>query len=289
MNALTVAPITTLPLLLTSQQLHPYLNAPNLILLDASYYLPHEGKNADAIFAQTRLPNAKRFNIDIIADTTNPLPHMLPTTEEAFEQHLQALGVTPNSWIVVYDQKGLFSAPRAWWMLTAFGWNRVSVLQGGLPAWQAATLPLETNQPTVTHPLYATQQLGLTYQPTAVQTLMSMQNNVSTNAFAVVDARSERRFLGLDPEPRAGLRSGTIPNSTNIPFTSVLTDNGFLKPIPELQQLFQQHNISPQTPVACTCGSGITACIVALALASIQHPSPVSVYDGSWMEWGSQQ
>jgi thiosulfate/3-mercaptopyruvate sulfurtransferase len=171
-------------------------------------------------------------------------------------------------------------------MFTTFGWNRVSVLQGGLPAWQHSGFPIETTPPIA--PTVTTRPLPLQYQPNGVQTLESMRSNVEIPTFSVIDARSERRFLGLDPEPRAGLRSGNIPNSINIPFLSVLTNDGFLKPTTALKQLFEQHNITPQTPVACTCGSGITACIVALALASIQHPSPISVYDGSWMEWGSQ-
>jgi len=277
--------IDSLPLLLTPATLLPALKAPNLVLLDATYYLPTENKNADAEFLTAHLPKAKPFNVDKIADTTSALPHMLPLTAEAFEAHLQALGLTPESWVVIYDQKGLFSAPRVWWMLSAFGWHRVSVLQGGLPAWVNAGFPVESGEAT---PVSATNKsLGLVYNPEKVKTLEAMMQNIVTPAFTVLDARSAGRFEGTAPEPRAGLKSGHIPDSLNLPFSDLITPDGYLKSADELKSLFENVGIADAaTPVACSCGSGITACVVALALESVGHTGVVSVYDGSWLEWG---
>jgi thiosulfate/3-mercaptopyruvate sulfurtransferase len=274
-----------LPLLITPETLLSNLKAPNLVILDATYFLPTEHKNTDAEFITAHLPKANQFNVDKIADTTSALPHMLPLTEEGFEAHLQALGVTPESWVVIYDQKGLFSAPRVWWMLSAFGWHRVSVLQGGLPAWVNAGLPVESGHAS---PVSATKQpLGLVFNPEKVKTLAAMMENITTSAFTVLDARSAGRFEGTAPEPRAGLKSGHIPDSMNLPFTALITPDGYLKPVDELKNLFKNVGIvDSDTPVACSCGSGITACVVVLALESVGHVGAVSVYDGSWLEWG---
>jgi thiosulfate/3-mercaptopyruvate sulfurtransferase len=276
----------TYPLLLTPETFYPYLNHPNLVILDATYYLPAENKNADAEFLTAHLPNARRFDVDKIADTTALLPHMLPCTAEAFEAQLQALGVTPESWLVVYDQKGLFSAPRVWWMLATFGWHRLSILQGGLPEWLKAGFPMETGSAT-TAESFPKLPLGLVFNAKKVKTLDAMMQNLATPEFTVLDARSVGRFNGSAPEPRAGLKSGHIPNSRNLPFTELLTAEGFLKPKDELESLLEAVGITnPTVSVACSCGSGITACVLALALKSIGHQGAVSVYDGSWLEWG---
>jgi thiosulfate/3-mercaptopyruvate sulfurtransferase len=277
----------TRPLLLTPETLLPWLASPHLVLLDASYYLPTENQCAKSVFSAAHLPKAHLFDLDNIADTTATLPHMLPLTPQAFEAHLHELGVTPESWLVVYDQKGLFSAPRVWWMLAAFGWQRVSVLQGGLPAWQKANLPIETGTTPPVKP--SNQPLGLVYHAEKVKTLDAMMQNLSAPQFSVIDARAAGRFYGTTPEPRVGLKSGHIPHSHNLPFTNLLTTEGFLKPVAELQQLLASIGVTEDAtmPVACTCGSGITACVVALALEAVGYTGTVSVYDGSWMEWGS--
>jgi thiosulfate/3-mercaptopyruvate sulfurtransferase len=277
----------TLPLLLLPGTLSPVIDSPNLVLLDATYYLPAENKDADAHFLTAHLPNARRFDVDKIADTIAPLPHMLPLTAEAFETHLQALGVTPDSWLVIYDQKGLFSAPRVWWMLSTFGWHRTSILQGGLPAWLQAGLPVENGYSSF--PLKPTvEPLGLVFNTEKVKTLDAMMQNLATPEFLVIDARSAGRFEGSAPEPRAGLKSGNIPNSRNLPFIELLTADGFFKPKHQLQAIFEKVGIAnPTESVTCSCGSGITACVVALALEALGHEGVVSVYDGSWLEWGA--
>jgi thiosulfate/3-mercaptopyruvate sulfurtransferase len=280
--------IDELPLLLTPETLAPVLNASNLVILDATYFLPSENKDAETAFLTAHLPTAQRFDVDTIADTTALLPHMLPLTAQAFEGHLHALGITPDNWLVIYDQKGLFSAPRVWWMLTTFGWHRVSLLQGGLPAWLKAGLPVETGKPAaLCNP--TKQSLALVFNPEKVQTVEAMIQNLTNPHCLVLDARSSGRFEGTAPEPRTSLKSGHIPNSRNLPFTELLTSDGFLKSTVELDACFTNVGITdPMMPVACSCGSGITACVVALALAVQGHQGVVSVYDGSWLEWGGR-
>jgi thiosulfate/3-mercaptopyruvate sulfurtransferase len=315
MTALPTLP--TLPNLLSSEALQALqANQPNwsntLVVVDASYYVPTEQKQADRLFEACHMPKAHFFDIDRICDHESDLPHMLPSVEQ-FEAALLAMGVTPESWIVVYDQKGVFSSTRFWWMCRIFGWQRVSVLDGGLPAWQRLGGATESGTvATAAAPQQASSQatsLGLSFNPALLATLQQIlhatRSTQPTHSVPLIlDARSEARFSGKQPEPRQGLASGHIPHSKNLPFSELLTNEGVFKAPEALKAIFaqvmgggsdstdpndQQDRKSPQPAesIICTCGSGVTACIVAFALEQVGYRH-VSVYDGSWAEYGQE-
>lgn len=258
-------------------------DAPELVLLDASVppIVPFaRTRLPDALLGST-LPLARRFDYDQdICDPLATLPHMMPSAAQ-FTEAVRRLGISRNSAIVVYDDVGVYASPRAWWMFRAMGHDNIAVLDGGLPAWWQAGLPLSPTWET-------TVELGdFTAEPQragfcdALEVLSHLQDP----ATRILDARSPGRFAGRDPEPRPGLRRGHIPGSSNLPFLAVLDDIR-LKPAAELQALFAER-VKPEQSLIFSCGSGLTACILALAAAVAGHdPVRLSVYDGSWSEWG---
>jgi thiosulfate/3-mercaptopyruvate sulfurtransferase len=256
--------------------LKEHLGSDNLVVFDAS--MKPLFPNPDAMPAPPAyIPGALRFDFDeVLRDHSTPLPHMMPSPE-FFTDEMQKLGVNAESAIVVYDRDGIYSSPRAWWMLRAMGHDRVAVLDGGLPAWVEAgfeTVPT-LGAPAERGDFVAHPRPGMLVDARAVERALA------DPGFSVIDARSKGRFHGRDPEPRPGLRGGHMPGAVNIPYTEVL-ENGRLAPSPRLRDAFGPH---ANHRMVFTCGSAVTACVLALAADQAGYRD-LAVYDGSWSEWG---
>lgn len=258
------------------------LDAPDLVVVDGSYYLAAMNRDAEAEFLAGHIPGAVRFDIDSIKDLANPLPHMVPSADE-FASAVGAKGIGDDSRIVVYDGAGLFSAPRVWWMFTIFGAPNVSILEGGFPAWRAAGGSIEEGPARQRDPKNFTAKLDRD----AVADLPRIEAALADPGIQVVDARSAARFRGEAPEPRAGLPSGHMPGSVNLPHTEIVED-GRLKDPQSIRDALQRHGIDPTKPVITSCGSGVSAAILTLAFMRIGHP-PQALFDGSWTEWASRE
>jgi thiosulfate/3-mercaptopyruvate sulfurtransferase len=257
------------------------LGLPDLVVLDATYMLPGSGRDAQAEFRQAHVPGAVFFDIDAIADAGIPLPHMMPSAEQ-FARQVGALGVGDDTDVVVYDAHGLMSAARAWWMLRAFGHARVAVLDGGLPKWIAEGRPVATGDASAP----SARTFFARPVPGAVALLDDVAAASRTGAAQILDARAAERFTGEAEEIRPGLRRGHVPGSRNLPFTALLDPRDkTLLPVEEIARRIAAAGIDKDRPVITTCGSGVTACVLALGLR-LAGASGVAVYDGSWTEWG---
>ena len=240
------------------------------------------GRDPEAEFVGGHVPGAVRFDLEQVSDPHSTLPHMLPTAQR-FAESMRSLGLDDEDLIVVYDASGVnLSAPRAWWMFRVFGHERVAVLDGGFGAWTAEGRPIESGPPAPRSPGNFTARLDVTRVVAAARVLEIVR---SADA-QLVDARSAARFAATDPEPRPGLRGGHIPGSRNVPFTALVGADGRLLPPAELRRLFADAGVDPARPTVATCGSGVTACAVVLALEAAGF-SGAAVYDGSWTEWGA--
>lgn len=262
--------------------LESHLNSPGLIVLDGTWHLPTANRDAKAEYLAEHIPGAVFFDIDELSDEKSPLPHMLPSTIK-FSSRMKKMGVGDGMKIVVYDSYGLFSAARVWWTFRAMGHEDVAVLDGGLRKWKAEGRPLEDGPP-----IKRFERHFSPLQNTAlIRDKADIEEIVAGKPVQLVDARSKGRFEGAEPEPRPGVRSGHIPGSRNVPSSSVLNADGTLKSKDELRATFMGAGIDPAKPVVTTCGSGVTASILSLALAVIGQTN-AAVYDGSWAEWGAE-
>lgn len=265
--------------LVTPAWLADHLSSDDLVVLDGSWYLPDMKRNARAEYEAGHIQGAVFADLDTLSDPATALPHML-LSEEAFAAAMGALGVASTSRVVVYDGHGIFSAPRFWWMLRAMGHSAVAVLDGGLPRWRAEGRPLERG--TVTRP---TAHFRAHLDRRLLWSKDQVLANLGAREATLVDARSQGRFRGEAPEPRPGVRAGHIPGSRNVPYTDLITTDGRLKSPDDIRALFARAGVSLEAPIVTTCGSGVTAAVLALALDRAGVPD-VPVYDGAWSEWG---
>jgi thiosulfate/3-mercaptopyruvate sulfurtransferase len=258
-----------------------HLDAPDLVVLDGSWHLPTTGRSARAEYAAEHIPGALFFDIDEISDETSNLPHMLPSTVK-FASRMKKMGIGDGMRIVVYDSVGLFSAARVWWTFRVMGHEDIAVLNGGLRKWKAEGRPVTAEPPAPRSPRHFTPR----FNASLLRDLDDMRR-LTSGGGQIADARGPGRFAGTEPEPRPGLRSGHMPGARNVPYANLLRPDGTLKPAPELRQAFLAAGIDPGRPVVTTCGSGVSAAILSLALALIGQPD-AGLYDGSWAEWGQE-
>jgi thiosulfate/3-mercaptopyruvate sulfurtransferase len=267
--------------LVSTDWLGAHLRDASLRVLDGSWHMPQAKREPRAEFRAAHISGAAFFDIDAIADHSTSLPHMLPSAE-AFAQAVGDLGVGTGDLVVVYDTRGVVSAARVWWTFRAFGHDAVAVLDGGLPKWKAEGRLVESGEAKP-----ARRTFRATPRPELVRDLAAMRDNVTARREQVLDARSAGRFTATEPEPRAGLRGGHIPGSLNLPSDGLLQPDGTLLSPVELRKRFEAAGIDFSRPVTTTCGSGITASVLAFGLHLLGHQR-VAVYDGSWTEWGGR-
>ncbi len=265
--------------LVSTDWLAQHLNDPDLRVLDGSWYLPDAGRDPKAEYEQGHIPGARFFDIDEIADLRSDLPHMAPPPEK-FMSRMRAMGVGDGHQIVVYDGAGLMSAARVWWLFKLMGHADVAVLDGGLPKWQAEGHPVEDLDPVIRD-----RHMIVRVQNQLVRDVTQVSQAAKLQDTEIVDARAAARFRGDAPEPREGLRAGHIPGSKNVPFTDLLNANQTMKSPEQTRAVFEAAGVDLSRPVITTCGSGVTATVLALALERLGK-SDWSVYDGSWAEWG---
>jgi len=270
--------------LIEAKDLIPLVTAKQVKVVDASWYLPSEQRYPLAEFENGHIPGAVFFDIDTICDRDSAFPHMLPNTP-MFEAAIGELGISNDDEVVVYDGSGIFSAPRVWWMLRIFGHDKVRVLNGGLPAWIAAGGEM-ANLHQDGRLEYAAQNFRSSFRPHLVTDIATVWQSLKDSTIQVIDARAAPRFSGEQPEPRPGVRCGHMPGSINLPFKSLLDNKGRMLSARSLKSRFETAGVDFSKPLVTSCGSGVTACVLALGLYCLGHEN-VTVYDGSWSEWGS--
>ncbi len=265
--------------LVSTGWLAAHLKDPDLRILDASWHLPGDNRDAEAEYTAQHIPGARFFDIDAISDHRSDMPHMAPPVEK-FMSRMRAMGVGDGHQVVVYDSTGLFSAARVWWLFRLMGKTDVAVLDGGLPKWLAEDRPVEDMPPVIRD-----RHMTVSRQNLLVKDVTQVARAAKLGDHTILDARAPTRFAGTAPEPREGLRAGHIPGSTNVFYKTLLKADGTMKEAPALQKAFSDAGADLTKPVITTCGSGVTAAILALALERIGKTDH-SLYDGSWSEWG---
>ncbi len=265
--------------LVSTHWLAPHLKDPDLRIQDASWYLPGSDRNARAEYDAAHIPGARFFDIDENSDQRSNLPHMAPPPEK-FISRMRAMGVGDGHQVVVYDGAGLYSAARVWWLFRLMGKMDVAVLDGGFPKWQAEGREIEDMAP-----ILRDRHMTISRQHHLVKDVTQVAHAAKLAEAEIIDARPAPRFRGEAPEPRPGLRLGHIPGSKNVPFSTVLNADGTMKSAPDLRAVFQASGVDLAKPAITTCGSGVTAAVLSLALERVGHRNH-ALYDGSWAEWG---
>lgn len=265
--------------LVSTDWLAAHLKDPDLRVLDGSWYLPVEQRDPKAEYEAAHIPGARFFDIDEISDLRSDLPHMAPPVEK-FMSRMRSLGVGDGHQVVIYDGAGLMSAARVWWLFRLMGQPNVAVLDGGFPKWQAEGREIEDMPPVIRD-----RHMTVRFQNQLVRDVTQVSQAAKVRNIEIVDARAAERFRGDAQEPRAGLRAGHIPGSHNLPFTDLLNADRTMKSEAEMRSTFEAVGVDLQKPIITTCGSGVTAAVLALALERIGHHS-WALYDGSWTEWG---
>jgi thiosulfate/3-mercaptopyruvate sulfurtransferase len=256
------------------------LSNPSVKIVDCTWHLPPTGRSGPKEYAEGHIPGAVFFDLDVISDPASPYPHMLPSAE-FFAQKVGAMGISERDTIVVYDQLGLFTAPRGAWMFRIYGAGDVRILESGLPAWVAEMRPVTAEMPTPKPATFAARLDGAT-----VADLTRVVATLEDGSAQIVDARPRPRFQGLAPEPRPGVRAGHMPGSLNLPF-DVVTADGTLRSPEEIRAEMEKAGIDPTQPIVTSCGSGVSAVVIAMALAKA-GANVEAIYDGSWAEWGAR-
>jgi thiosulfate/3-mercaptopyruvate sulfurtransferase len=267
-------------LLVSTEWLAERLSAPDIRILDGSTYLPGAGKDGHREYRKAHIPGARFFDIEEISDSHSPLPHMLPPVEK-FVSRVRKMGIGDGHRVIVYDQQGLFSAARVWWMFRIFGHQDVAVLDGGLPKWLAEGRPVDDEEPDPRERHFTGRR-----NASMVRDVTQIAGAAKLRAEQIVDARSPGRFRGEEAEPRAGLRAGHIPGAKNVHYASLLNADGTMKDIDATRAIFEAAGVDLRQPIVTSCGSGITAAILTLALQRMGHTRN-ALYDGSWVEWGA--
>ncbi|SIO51969.1 thiosulfate/3-mercaptopyruvate sulfurtransferase [Rhodovulum sp. ES.010] len=265
--------------LVSTDWLAQHLQDPDLRVIDASWYLPDAGRDPRAEYQTAHIPGARFFDIDEIADLRSDLPHMAPPVEK-FISRMRAMGIGDGHHVVIYDGAGAYSAPRVWWTFRLMGKSDVAVLDGGFPKWQAEGRAVEDLPPVVRD-----RHMTVQRQAHLVKDVTQVAAASKLSDYAIIDARSPGRFAGTDPEPRPGLRSGHIPGSRNVHFEALLNADGTMKSPDDLRAVFEAAGVNLKKPAITSCGTGVTAAILNLALEVMGHRNH-AVYDGSWTEWG---
>jgi thiosulfate/3-mercaptopyruvate sulfurtransferase len=269
-------------MLVSTEWLAGELGKPDLVVFDCSTFLPNEPGNKHDAFRAARIPGARLFDIDRIADDETDLPHMVPTPAK-FARLVGALGVSNDTRVVFYDQHGLRGSPRGWWMMRLFGHDKVAVLDGGLPAWVKEGRPVESGEA----PAPAPAQFVPDFRAAMLAGIGDVKRIVADGSALILDARAKGRFDGTAPEPRAGLPSGHMPGAANVPVSEMAGPDGRMKDPAALRAIFAAAGATGGRPVVTSCGSGVTACVLAFGMVRAGLPEP-AVYDGSWTEWASR-
>lgn len=265
--------------LVDTDWLASHMKSPDIVVIDATLYLPNVSRNAYDEYRDAHIPGAIFFDIEELSDATNPMPHMLPSPEK-FASRVKRMGIGDGTRVIAYDTQNMSSAARAWWMFRVMGHDDVAVLDGGFNKWRQENRPIENLEP----PRRGERHFTIRKNSALVRDIGDVKALIGSDRAQIVDARSAGRFAGTDPEPRDVPRLGHMPGAKNLPYTDLIRADGTLKSAEEIRAAFQAQGVDVNRPVVASCGSGVTACVIAFALGQIGRPH-AAVYDGSWTEW----